>query len=81
MDSSLDPSSNISQARWYEHIFGISHVFGSALALVIPIQQKCMEDLHSRVKRLCTKAVEEDEAAVQNLQDSLNNFVSKANSL
>lgn len=45
------------------------------------MQQKCLEDLHSKVQRLCSKAVEEDEAALQKLRETLQSFVSKANSL
>lgn len=48
---------------------------------VVSEQQKCLEDLHTRVQRLCSKAVEEDEAILQKLKDTLKNFVSKANSL
>ncbi|XP_076027091.1 kinetochore protein NDC80 homolog [Genypterus blacodes] len=45
----------------------------------LAMTEKCMEDLHSRAKRLCSKAVEEDGATVQSLQDSLNNLLSKDN--
>lgn len=53
----------------------------SFVIFVMSLQQKCLEDLHSRVQRLCSKAVEEDEAALQKLKDTLKDFVSKANSL
>lgn len=48
---------------------------------VVPLQQKCLEDLHSKVQRSCSKAVEEDEAALQKLQETLKSFASKASSL
>lgn len=51
------------------------------LVLVVPAQQKCVEDLHRRVQRVCSKAVEEDEAAIQKLRETLKSFMSKANSL
>ncbi|KAE8292109.1 Kinetochore protein NDC80-like protein [Larimichthys crocea] len=44
----------------------------------LSITEKCLEDLHSRVQRLCSKSVEEAEAAVQNLRETLKSFVSKA---
>ncbi|TKS78612.1 Kinetochore protein NDC80 -like protein [Collichthys lucidus] len=44
----------------------------------LSITEKCLEDLHSRVQRVCSKSVEEDEAAVQNLRETLKSFVSKA---
>ncbi|XP_074526599.1 kinetochore protein NDC80 homolog isoform X2 [Halichoeres trimaculatus] len=47
----------------------------------LSITEKCLEDLHSRVQRLCSKAVEEDEAAVQKLRDTLKSFMLKANTL
>ncbi|XP_035513650.1 kinetochore protein NDC80 homolog [Morone saxatilis] len=46
----------------------------------LSITEKCLEDLHSRVQRVCSKAVEEDEAVVQTLRDTLKSFISKANS-
>uniref|UniRef100_H3DED6 Kinetochore protein NDC80 n=1 Tax=Tetraodon nigroviridis TaxID=99883 RepID=H3DED6_TETNG len=47
----------------------------------VSTSEKCLEDLHSRVQRLCSKAIEEDEAALQKLKDILRDFVSKANRL
>uniref|UniRef100_A0A674MUR3 Kinetochore protein NDC80 n=1 Tax=Takifugu rubripes TaxID=31033 RepID=A0A674MUR3_TAKRU len=47
----------------------------------LSITEKCLEDLHSRVQRLCSKAVEEDDSVLQKLKETLENFVSKANSL
>lgn len=44
------------------------------------VQQKCLEDLHSRVQRVCSKAVEEDAAAIQKMREALRSFKSKANS-
>ncbi|XP_069555455.1 kinetochore protein NDC80 homolog [Brachyistius frenatus] len=41
--------------------------------------EKDMEDLHGRVQRICSKAVEEDEPAVQRMQEILETFRSKAN--
>ncbi|XP_051277582.1 kinetochore protein NDC80 homolog [Dicentrarchus labrax] len=46
----------------------------------LSITEKCLEDLHSRVQRVCSKAVEEDEAVVETLRDTLKSFISKANS-
>ncbi|KAL7391453.1 hypothetical protein ABVT39_009460 [Epinephelus coioides] len=47
----------------------------------LAVTEKCLEDLHSRVQRACSKAVEEDEGAVQKLKETLRSFTSKANSL
>ncbi|XP_037337790.2 kinetochore protein NDC80 homolog isoform X2 [Pungitius pungitius] len=47
----------------------------------LSITEKCLEDLHGRVERFCTKAVEEDEAAVQKLRETLKSFTSKASGL
>lgn len=47
----------------------------------LSITEKCLEDLHSRVQRICSKAIEEDEAAVQNLRELLKTFLSEANCL
>ncbi|XP_020496485.1 kinetochore protein NDC80 homolog [Labrus bergylta] len=47
----------------------------------LSISEKCLEDLHSRVQRVCSKAVEEDEAAVQKLRETLKTFMLKANTL
>ncbi|XP_078106964.1 kinetochore protein NDC80 homolog [Sander vitreus] len=47
----------------------------------LSITEKCLEDLHGRVKRVCSKAVEDDDAAIQKLRETLKNFRSKANSL
>ncbi|XP_072243926.1 kinetochore protein NDC80 homolog [Leuresthes tenuis] len=58
----------------------LASVFTTA-ANHLSITEKCLEDLHSRVQRVCCKAVEEDEAALKKLQDTLKGFMSKANSL
>ncbi|XP_043967122.1 kinetochore protein NDC80 homolog [Gambusia affinis] len=55
-------------------------VFATA-ATHLAITEKCLEDLHSRVQRLCSKAIEEDEAAVQKLRELLKSFLSEANCL
>ncbi|XP_014897726.1 kinetochore protein NDC80 homolog isoform X2 [Poecilia latipinna] len=55
-------------------------VFATA-ATHLAITEKCLEDLHSRVQRLCSKAIEEDEAEVQNLRELLKSFLSEANCL
>ncbi|XP_055018120.1 kinetochore protein NDC80 homolog isoform X2 [Boleophthalmus pectinirostris] len=47
----------------------------------LTITEKCLEDVHSRVKRVCTNAVEEDAAAILQLRDTLKNFSAKANHL
>ncbi|XP_017269183.1 kinetochore protein NDC80 homolog isoform X2 [Kryptolebias marmoratus] len=47
----------------------------------LSVTEKCMEELHSRVQRITSKAVEEDEAAVQKLKETLKSFKAKANSL
>lgn len=47
----------------------------------LTIAEKCLEDLHSRVQRVCAKATEEDEAALQKLREMMKTFMSKANSL
>ncbi|KAM7017660.1 kinetochore protein NDC80 homolog [Tautogolabrus adspersus] len=47
----------------------------------LSITEKCLEDLHSRVQRVCSKAVEEDEAAIQKLREGLKTFTLKANTL
>ncbi|XP_030593840.1 kinetochore protein NDC80 homolog [Archocentrus centrarchus] len=53
----------------------------TAAANHLSITEKCLEDLHSRVQRICSKAVEKDEAAVQKLRKTLKDFVSKATNL
>ncbi|XP_024131953.1 kinetochore protein NDC80 homolog [Oryzias melastigma] len=58
----------------------LASVFTTA-ANHLSITEKCLEDLHSRVQRVCSKAVEEDEAAVQKLWETLKTFKSKSNSL
>uniref|UniRef100_UPI0037E8B14C kinetochore protein NDC80 homolog n=1 Tax=Semicossyphus pulcher TaxID=241346 RepID=UPI0037E8B14C len=58
----------------------LASVFTTA-ANHLSITEKCLDDLHSRVQRGCYKAVEEDEAAVQKLRETLKSFVSKANTL
>ncbi|XP_071774091.1 kinetochore protein NDC80 homolog [Centroberyx gerrardi] len=47
----------------------------------LAIAEKFLEDLHSRVQRSCSKAIEEDEAALQKLREMMKTFISKANSL
>ncbi|XP_073322667.1 kinetochore protein NDC80 homolog isoform X2 [Pagrus major] len=47
----------------------------------LSVTEKCVEDLHRRVQRVCSKAVEEDEAAIQKLRETLKSFMSKANNL
>ncbi|KAM8759559.1 kinetochore protein NDC80 homolog isoform 1-T1 [Acanthopagrus schlegelii] len=47
----------------------------------LSVTEKCVEDLHRRVQRVCSKAVEEDEAAIQKLRETLKSFMSKANRL
>ncbi|XP_030271615.1 kinetochore protein NDC80 homolog isoform X2 [Sparus aurata] len=47
----------------------------------LSVTEKCVEDLHRRVQRVCSKAVEEDEAAIQKLRETLKSFMSKANTL
>ncbi|XP_071369587.1 kinetochore protein NDC80 homolog [Centroberyx affinis] len=47
----------------------------------LAIAEKFLEDLHSRVQRVCSKAIEEDEAALQKLREMMKTFISKANSL
>lgn len=44
----------------------------------LSITEKCLEDVHSRVQRICSKAVEEDAAAVQNMREILKSIKSKA---
>uniref|UniRef100_A0A3Q0R9T2 Kinetochore protein NDC80 n=1 Tax=Amphilophus citrinellus TaxID=61819 RepID=A0A3Q0R9T2_AMPCI len=58
----------------------LASVFTTA-ANHLSITEKCLEDLHSRVQRICSKAVEEDEGAVQKLRETLKDFVSKATNL
>ncbi|KAM9857933.1 kinetochore protein NDC80 homolog [Aulostomus maculatus] len=58
----------------------LASVFTTA-ANHLTITEKCLEDLHSRVQRVCAKAVEEDDAAVQKLRDMLETFMLKANYL
>ncbi len=45
------------------------------------VQQKGLEDLQSRVQFLCSKAVEEDGAAIKKMQEIWKSFMSKSNSL
>ncbi|KAM3610209.1 uncharacterized protein V6R79_000677 [Siganus canaliculatus] len=58
----------------------LASVFTTA-ANHLSVTEKCLEDLHSRVQRVCSKAGEEDEAAIQQLQETLKSFMSKANTL
>uniref|UniRef100_A0A1A7XFQ4 Kinetochore protein NDC80 n=2 Tax=Iconisemion striatum TaxID=60296 RepID=A0A1A7XFQ4_9TELE len=45
----------------------------------LTVTEKALQDLHSEVHHICTKAVEEDEAAVEKLHEMLKSFKSKAN--
>ncbi|XP_015229765.1 PREDICTED: kinetochore protein NDC80 homolog [Cyprinodon variegatus] len=47
----------------------------------LSLTEKCLEDMHSRVHRLCSKTIEEGEADVQKLMEIFKKFQSKANSL
>ncbi|XP_029960827.1 kinetochore protein NDC80 homolog [Salarias fasciatus] len=47
----------------------------------LAITEKCIEDFHVRMQRICSKTVEEDKAAIQKLRDILRDFTSKANCL
>nr|XP_040050994.1 kinetochore protein NDC80 homolog isoform X2 [Gasterosteus aculeatus aculeatus] len=47
----------------------------------LSITEKGLEDLHARVQRFGSKAVEEDEAVVQKLRETLKSFMSKASGL
>ncbi|XP_028270282.1 kinetochore protein NDC80 homolog [Parambassis ranga] len=58
----------------------LASVFTTA-ANHLSITEKSMEDLHSRMQHICAKAVEEDEAALQKMQDALKNLKSKADKL
>ncbi|XP_038558626.1 kinetochore protein NDC80 homolog [Micropterus salmoides] len=55
----------------------LASVFTTA-ANHLSITEKSMEDLHSKVQRICSKAVEEDEATIQTMQQALKNFKAKA---
>ncbi|KAM4745073.1 kinetochore protein NDC80 homolog isoform 1-T1 [Anableps anableps] len=55
-------------------------VFTTA-ATHLSITEKCLEDLHSRVQRICSKTIEEEKADVQKLRELLKNFLSEANCL
>lgn len=46
----------------------------------LAVTEKSMEDQHSRMKRICSKAVEDDEAAKQKMQEACKSFLHKANS-
>ncbi|XP_047446865.1 kinetochore protein NDC80 homolog [Mugil cephalus] len=58
----------------------LASVFTTA-ANHLSITEKSMEDLHSRVQQMCSKAVEEDDAALQKMRETLKTFKSKADSL
>ncbi|TNN80635.1 Kinetochore protein NDC80 [Liparis tanakae] len=58
----------------------LASVFSTA-ANHLSITDTCLDDLHSRVQRVCSKDVEEDEAAVLKLRETLKSFTSKAKSL
>ncbi|KAK7886929.1 hypothetical protein WMY93_026550 [Mugilogobius chulae] len=47
----------------------------------LSMTEKSLEDFHSRVERVCSKAVEDDDSAIQQLRDTLKNFSVKANRL
>ncbi|XP_028298493.1 kinetochore protein NDC80 homolog, partial [Gouania willdenowi] len=58
----------------------LASVFTTA-ANHLSITEKCLEDLHSRIQRICSKAVEEDKASLQKMQETVKNFMSKANNM
>ncbi|CAB1423580.1 unnamed protein product [Pleuronectes platessa] len=58
----------------------LTSVFTTA-ANHLSITEKWLDDLHSRMQRSCSKAVEEDAAAVQTMQEALKSFKSKATRL
>ncbi|XP_028312298.1 kinetochore protein NDC80 homolog [Gouania willdenowi] len=58
----------------------LASVFTTA-ANDLSITEKCLEDLHSRIQRICSKAVEEDKASLQKMQETVKNFMSKANNM
>lgn len=55
----------------------LASVFTTA-ANHLSITEKCLEDVHSRMERVCSKAVEEDEAVIHQLRDTLRAFALKA---
>lgn len=58
----------------------LASVFTTA-ANHLSITEKCLEDFHSRIQRICSKTIEDDKAAVQKLQETLKSFMSKSGSL
>lgn len=58
----------------------LASVFTTA-ANHLSVTEKCLEDVHSRVERVCSKAVEEDDSAILQLRDTLKTFTLKANCL
>ncbi|KAI9521870.1 hypothetical protein NQZ68_004025 [Dissostichus eleginoides] len=58
----------------------LASVFTTA-ASHLSITEKCMEDLHSGVQRVSSKAVEDNDAAIQRLREISKSFTAKANSL
>ncbi|XP_033947050.1 kinetochore protein NDC80 homolog [Pseudochaenichthys georgianus] len=54
----------------------LASVFTTA-ANHLSVTEKCMEDLHIRVQRICSKAVEEDDAAIQKLGDISKRFTAR----
>ncbi|KAG7490903.1 hypothetical protein JOB18_044267 [Solea senegalensis] len=58
----------------------LASVFTTA-ANHLSITEKSLEDLHRRVQRVCSKAVEEDASAIQTMQEALSSLKSKATSL
>ncbi|XP_029019821.1 kinetochore protein NDC80 homolog isoform X2 [Betta splendens] len=58
----------------------LASVFETA-AKYLEFMEKCLEDMHSRVERACSTAVEGDAAIIQEMHEALWSFKSKANSL
>ncbi|XP_013876239.1 kinetochore protein NDC80 homolog [Austrofundulus limnaeus] len=58
----------------------LTSIFTTA-ANQLSVIEKCMDELHSRVQRVTSKAIEEDEAAVQRMKEMLRSFKAKANGL
>ncbi|KAM3867479.1 kinetochore protein NDC80 homolog [Diretmus argenteus] len=58
----------------------LASVFTTA-ANHLAVVEKFLEDLHSKVQRVCAKGIEEDEADLQKLREMMKIFIAKANSL
>nr|XP_020458027.1 kinetochore protein NDC80 homolog [Monopterus albus] len=58
----------------------LASVFATA-ANHLTVTEKSQEDLYSKVQRVCSKAVADDAAAIQKMQETLESFRLKANSL